>query len=156
MKNLFVIVCLEVLVLSCSSIYKCNSNSHNMSTFGQRYELQVRNFSEIPKDLLENIDKMGIDSFPILNAYEGRYFNFIFKIDPKDFNLVGKKVLFSESKIDYFKDLRLPDRSTTIGGSGLYVFTTFQKEESGGYDAAVVYWNKFVIPIEEIVKKLKK
>jgi hypothetical protein len=123
---------------------------------GQRYELQVRNFSEIPQDLLENLDKMGVDSSSILNEYEGRYFNVIFKIDPQDFNFVGKKVGFLGSKIDYFRSTRSPDRnSTTVGGSGLYIFNAEQKAESGGYDAAIVYWSKFVIPIEEVVKRLK-
>ena len=159
MKKLFIIVCLEMLVFSCSPIHKCNSNDNSMSEFEQRYELQVRNFSEIPKDLLDNLDKMGIDTSSILNEYEGKYFNFIFKINPQDFNLVGKKVGFIShggSKIDYFKDTRSPDRnSTTVGGSSLYIFNAAQKEESGGYDAAITYWNKFVIPIEEIVKRLK-
>jgi hypothetical protein len=38
----------------------------------------------------------------------------------------------------------------------LYIFDATQKAESGGFDAAITYWNKFVIPIEEVVKRLKK
>lgn len=146
-----------MLVFGCSSIHKCNSNNNRMSIFGQIHELKVRNFSEIPKNLLENLDKMGVDSFPILNECEGRYFNFIFKIDSLEFNLVGKKVGFLGSKTNYFKSLRSHDRNFTIvGGSSLYIFDAIQKEESGGYDAAVVYWSKFVIPIKEVVKRLKQ
>lgn len=157
MKKLFIIVCLEMLVFSCSPIHKCNSNDNSMSKFEQRYELQVRNFSEIPNDLLDNLDKMGIDTSSILNEYEEKYFNFIFKIDPQEFNLVGKKVGFLGSKIDYFNSTRSPDRnSTTVGGSSLYIFNATQKAESGGYDAAITYWNKFVIPQEEVVKRLKE
>jgi hypothetical protein len=127
-----------------------------MSEFEQRYELQVRNFSEIPNDLLDNLDKMGIDTSLILNEYEGKYLNFIFKIDPQDFNLVGTKVGFSRSKIDYFGDTRerFYRNSTTVGGSSLYIFNATQKEESGGYDAAITYWNKFVIPSKEVIKRL--
>ena len=156
MKNLFIIVCLEMLVFSCSSIHKSNSNDNNMNVFEQRNELQVHDFSEIPKELLENIDKMGVDSLSILNEYEGKYLNFIFKIDPQDFNLVGQKVGFLRSKIDYFRDTRerFYRNTTTVGGSSLYIFNTIQKEESGGHDAAITYWNKFVIPIEEVVKQL--
>ena len=58
MKKLFLIVCLGMLVFGCSSIYKSNSNENNMNELGQMYELQVRNFAEIPKSLLENIDRM--------------------------------------------------------------------------------------------------
>jgi hypothetical protein len=38
----------------------------------------------------------------------------------------------------------------------LYIFNAAQKAESGGYDAAIVYWSKFVVPIEKIVNRLKK
>lgn len=157
MKKLFIIVCLEILVFSCSSIYKCNYSDNSMNEFGQIHELQVHNFSEIPKDLLENLDKMGIDSSSILNEYEGRFLNFIFNIDPQDFNLVGKKVGFSRNKIDYFRDTRehFYRNSTTVGGSGLYIFDTTQKAESGGYDAAIVYWSKFLIPTKDVIKRLK-
>jgi len=150
-------MCLEMLVFSCSPIHKCNPYDNSMSEFGQRYELQVRNFSEVPKDLLDNLDKMGIDTSSILNEYEGKYFNFIFKIDPQEFNLVRKKVGFSRSKIDYFRDTRerFNRNSTTVGGSSLYIFNAAQKEESGGYDAFITMWNKFAVPIEDVVKRLK-
>ena len=123
---------------------------------GQIHELRVYNFSEIPKDLLENMDKMGVDNSSILNEYEGRYFNFIFNIDPQNFNLVGKKVGFLGSKVDYFSDTRSPDRNfTTVGGSSLYIFDTTQKVETGGYDAAIVYWSKFTLRPEDVVKRLR-
>jgi len=31
-----------------------------------------------------------------------------------------------------------------------------QKEGSGGYDTAIVYWSKFLVPIEKIVKRLEE
>ena len=128
-----------------------------MNNGGQRYDLQVHNWGEIPKELLGNLDKMGVDASSVLNEYEGEYLNFIFEIDPKNFDLIGKRVGFLGSKIDYFKNTRSPDRnSTTVGGSSLYIFDTAQKRESGGYDAAIVYWSKFVIPIEKVVKRLKE
>ena len=45
--------------------------------------------------------------------------------------------------------------SLVVGGSNLYLFNTMQKTESGGYDAAVTYWKKFVIPTQEIVRTIK-
>ncbi len=145
-----------MLIFSCFPILKSNSNDNSMSVsvFGKRHEPQVRSFSEIPKDLLENLDKVGTDSSLLLNEYEGRYLNFIFNIDSQDFNLIGKKVGFTRSKIDYFSWTRA--NSTTVGGSSLYIFDTTQKTESGGYDAFITMWSKFAIPIEEIVKRLKK
>lgn len=160
MKKLFIVVCLEMLVFGCCSIHKCNSNGNDidMDNFRQIHELQVREFSVIPIDLLDNLNKMGIDNSSILNDYEGKYLNFIFKIDTDDFNLVGKKVGFLGSKKDYFKQTqeRFSRNSTTVGASGLYIFNATQKEDSGGYDAAIVYWSKFSLPIEDVVKRLKK
>jgi len=116
-----------MFMFGCSPILKSNSNDNNMS-LGQIHELQVHNFSEIPKDLLENIDKMGVDNSSILNEYEGRYLNFIFNIDPQDFNLVGKKVGFWGNKIDYFNDTRSTDRNfKTVGGSSLYILMLLKK-----------------------------
>jgi hypothetical protein len=37
----------------------------------------------------------------------------------------------------------------------LYVFNEFEKEELGGYDADIVYWNKRNYSTEYLVKKLK-
>ena len=157
MKTSFIIVCLEMLVFSCSSIHKCNSNGNRMNEFGQIYELQVHNFAEIPTELLSHIEEMGVDTSSMLNEYEGRYFNFIFKIDTQDFNFVGKKVGFLRSKTDYFRDTRerFYRNSTTVGGSNLYIFDAAQKAESGGYDAAIVYWSKRLIPTTDVVKRLK-
>ena len=154
MKKLFLIVCLGMLAFACSSIYKYASDGVNES--GQRYELQVRSFSEIPKSLLENMNKMGMDSALVLNEYEGRYLNFIFKVDTLDFYLVGKKVGFSESKIEYFRDTRRRFDHNYSTLSSLYIFDAAQRVESGGYDAAITDGDIFVIPIEKVVKRLKK
>ena len=163
MKKLLVIVCLEILVFSFCSIHKSNSNDNSVRVdnfgHGQIHNVQVRDFSEIPKGLLYNIDEMGKDNSSILNEYEGKYLNYIFNIDPQDFNLVGKQVGFiTRGKTYYFKETqeRFSRNSTTVGGSGLYIFNAEQKAESGGYDAAIVYWSKFSLPIEDVVKRLKK
>lgn len=76
MNKLLVIICLGLLRLCCSSILICNSNNNIEQEVLQR---QVRDFAEIPTELLTHIDKMGIDSFLILNEYEGRYLNYVSK-----------------------------------------------------------------------------
>ena len=157
MNKLLVIICLGLLVFGCSSIHKCNSNG-DMEQIGQ--VRQVHNFAEIPAELLSHLEKMGVDSSLILNEYEGRYLNFIFEIDNQDFNLVGKKVGFNRSKMDFFKDERerfYRDFSAGgVRGAVLYIFDSTQKAESGGYDAAIIYWSKFVIPIEKVIERLKE
>ena len=154
MNKLLVIICLGLLRLCCSSILICNSNNNIEQEVLQR---QVRDFSEIPTELLTHIDKMGIDSFLILNEYEGRYLNYVFKTDNLNLNLVGKTVGFLGSKTDFFKDERerFYHNSTPVGGAVLYILTAEQKVESGGYDAAIVYWSKFLPSIKEVITRLK-
>ena len=48
------------------------------------------------------------------------------------------------------------DASYPCDNGTLYIFNATQKAESGGYDAAIVYWSKFSLPIEDVVKRLKK
>lgn len=43
-----------------------------------------------------------------------------------------------------------------VDDSMLYVFNEEQKKKSGGYDAAIVYWCKFVLPVDKVVERLKK
>lgn len=123
---------------------------------------QVRCFNNIPKDILSQLDKMGVDSLPLLNSYESRYFNTIFKDSLKGFDFTNKKIGFlaagsKKNKKEYFEEekKRFYNGSTTINGT-LYVFNASQKKESGGYDAVIVYWSKFLMPIDKIVAKLKE
>jgi hypothetical protein len=44
----------------------------------------------------------------------------------------------------------------TPNQSELIIFNDKQKEKSGGYDAVIVYWNKFEANTETIVNKLQK
>lgn len=127
-----------------------------MNLFGQ-----VRNFNDIPKDILNQLDKMGVDGSSLLNSYESAYFNVVFKDSLKGFDFTGKKVGFIYSgarsnKKEYF-DLEKDrfNRNNTPNRGTLYIFDETQKKESGGYDAAIVYWSKRLIPIQDVVKRLK-
>jgi hypothetical protein len=129
-----------------------------MKMFGQIIERQVKNFAEIPTELLSQMDKMGVDSSLILNEYEGKYLNFIFKLNTQNFNLVGKKISYG-SKTDFFRDEKewfYRGITSCVGGTTLYIFNAEQKAASGGYDVAIVYWSKFLIPIEKVIKRLKE
>ena len=76
-----------------------------MSIFGQ-----VNSFKDIPTEILDNLDKMGVDKSTLLNSYESEFFNVIFKDSKKDFDFTGKKVGFiasaygnTKNKEDYFE-----------------------------------------------------
>ena len=64
----------------------------SISVFGQVYS-----FKNIPTEILDNLDKMGVDKSTLLNSYESAYFNVIFKDSKKDFDFTGKKVGFIAS-----------------------------------------------------------
>lgn len=123
---------------------------------------QMRNYSDIPKSILEQFDEMGLDGSPELNIYESAYFNELFKNALNGFDFTNKKVAFlkanrgKKNKDEYFTEEkeRFYRNDETIS-SCLYIFNAAQKEESGGYDAAIVYWSKRLIPTEEVVKRLK-
>ena len=138
---------LAIIVMLCSG----------MNLFGQ-----VRNFNDIPKDILEQLDKMGVDSSPLLNNHESAFLNVIFKDSLKGFDFTNKKVGFikisvEKGKIHYFNMQKkyFVDEKHPCDNGTLYIFDAAQKEESGGYDAAIVYWSKRLIPIQEVVKRLK-
>ena len=60
-------------------------------------------------------------------------------------------------KRDYFKqekDRYIHNYKPT--GGMLYVFDEEQKEKAGGYDAAIVYWCKFVLPVDKVIRKLRE
>lgn len=129
---------------------------------GMNLSGQIRNFSDIPEGVLNQMDRMGVDSTPLLDSCESAYFNVIFKNSLNGFDFTNKKIGFllagsKRSKKEYFDEERnrFHNNSTTIN-STLYIFNSTQKEDSGGYDAAIVYWSKYLLPVDKIVKKLKK
>ena len=139
-----------------------------MSIFGQ-----VNSFKNIPTEILDNLDKTGVDKSALLNSYESAYFNVIFKDSKKDFDFTGKKVGFiasaygkSKNKKNYFKKeksqykkYKRTNLNYTPIVTTLYIFDETQKEESGGYDAAILYCRNLkiniVLPEAKVIKKLK-
>ena len=130
-----------------------------MNLFGQ-----VRNFEEIPKDILKHFDKMGINDSLVLNKYESAYFNVRFKDSLNGFDFTNKKIVFfrtgikKSNKKDYFdmQKKHSANENYPCDNGTLYIFDPASKKKSGGYDAAIVYWNKVFVPIEKIVERLKE
>lgn len=115
----------------------------------------IRNYHEIPTDTINQLDKMGVDDSPLLNKYESAYFNVIFKDSLTNFDFTGKKIGFvrrgsKSDKKEFFDSEKGHDTPCT-----LHIFDETQKEESGGYDAAISYWCIFHIPKQVLVQRLK-
>lgn len=120
---------------------------------------QVKNYSDIPKDILEQSDKMGVDNSNLLNSYESAYFNVVFKNSLNGFDFTNKKVYFFgpgglvfSSKQFFFSNLK---KNNFVIHSDLYVLNESEKKDSGGYDAVITYWCKRIYSTKDLVKKMK-
>lgn len=136
------------------------------ATRAKKFILMVNKFENIPNDILSNVDKMGVDESLFLTELEGRYFNALYQIEKQDFNLCGKKVTFltgntgkaicNKKRYLGFEKNALESSSSPCHGA-LYIFNAAQKEKTGGYDAAIVFWTKkWPIYIKQVVRTLKK
>jgi hypothetical protein len=131
----------------------------------KKYSTQVRAFANIPKEILENIDKMGIDDNLLLNKYESDYFNVKFQNGRKDFNFTEKKIGFlaggdgsilSSKRIYFDNEKNNFSRGYDPNYGTLYIFDNNQKEELGGSDAVIVYQSGMIISIKDVMKILKE
>lgn len=113
-----------------------------------------------------SMEQTNINDRLLLNETEGAYLNNIFETTRKDFEFTNKEVGFltgssgktMSSKKHYFdmhKKYSTNTNSPCDNGT-LYIFDAVQKAESGGYDAAIVYWSKFLLPIEDVIKRLRR
>jgi hypothetical protein len=99
----------------------------------------------------------------LLNETEGAYLNKIFETNQNDFDFINKKVGFimisgENGKTHYFDmhEKHSTNANLPCDNGTLYIFNAEQKAESGGYDAAIVYWSKFLLPVEKVIKRLKE
>ncbi|MDD4440074.1 MAG: hypothetical protein PHS04_18875 [Tissierellia bacterium] len=111
-------------------------------------------------DTLKHLDKMGIDSSEFFNTYEIEYFNERFKDFRKNFDFEEKKICFFgpgglvfSDKQKYFNSLK---NNHSHIQDDLYIFNEFEKEESEGYDAVIVYWSKRIYSSKDLVKRMKE
>lgn len=73
---------------------------------------QIRDFDDIPQEILLNLDKMGRDKEIALNNYEAEFLNKIFENSREHFDFTNKKVVFIyahigvKSKKHFFSEQR--------------------------------------------------
>ncbi|UZD39683.1 hypothetical protein OL230_05845 [Capnocytophaga ochracea] len=129
-----------------------------IDTFAQ----QIRNFNDIPQDILVNLNKMGRDTEIALNNYEAEFLNKIFENSRENFDFTNKKVVFIyahigiKSKKHFFSEQRkrFLDKST-ISSCSLFILDKKQSE-TNKYDAIITCWFKFYPNLEKLIKKVRK
>ncbi len=109
------------------------------------------------------MDKTGLDNSPFLNRYESAFLNELLPDSLKCFDFTNKKVGFIKacvgcSKKGYFEMHRkhFADDKYALDSGTLYILDDRQKKESGGFDAVILIWYKFILPEKEIFRLLKK
>lgn len=140
----------------------------SLNMLAQVYPM-LNEYGNIPKSILNDIDKMGMDDSLFLTELEGKYCNAIAGISEKEFNFGKSKVAFFKGNIGsiridkktYFSMERehfkrgVTDSTSRYFGT-LYIFNAAQKAKSGGYDAAIVRLSKKRPSMKEVVRQLKK
>lgn len=123
---------------------------------------QVRALNVIHQDILNLLDSMGIDDSIVVNHYESAFLNVVFKDSLFGFDFTDKKIGFisngARGKVEYFdmvKQRHILGISPFDVGT-LYVFNETHKKESTGYDAAIVYWWKRILPPEKVARLLRR
>ena len=118
----------------------------------------------IDKNTFKNLDSLGKNNNPKLTIYESDYFNQIFSKKRKDFNFTNKTIAFvtgssgkiRSSKQQYFDlDRERMVKGYSLNGGTLIIFNEIEKEQSGGYDAVILYWSKALPTKKSLYKTLK-
>ncbi|MBL7704027.1 MAG: hypothetical protein JNM21_00640 [Taibaiella sp.] len=114
------------------------------------------------------LEDCGNDDAPTLNNAESSYLNAVMYRYPKrPFDFSHKSIAFVtgssgktiSGKQAYFntEKKRLRDRDNrSLNGGQLVVFNELEKQQSGGYDAVIVYWSKLLATKKGLIKLLNK
>ena len=133
----------------------------NISLMGQDKSEQDRQ-----KDILDCLVKMGADPMVTLNICESKYLNFNYQTIKSTFDFHGKRVAFfkgnagtiKSTKKEYFDRIKYfvnQKGYLPLCTDQLVIFNEDQVAKTG-YDAAIVYQSKRLVPINEVVRKLRK
>ena len=106
-------------------------------------------------------DGFNTASGSIVDSAEAAILNEIFGSEKGAFDFKGKKIAFrgTEWGKKFYFEMYLQhekDSEKPFDKGYLHIFSPEGKMESGGYDAAILYWQKFLLPEQQIVKRIKK
>lgn len=110
-------------------------------------------------------NKESCDSI-FVKEIEAVFLNNIFETERNTFDFTNKAIGFltgssgsrkgnKEDYLDMHKRHSMDAGFASDKGT-LYIFNVLEKEQSGGFDAAIVYWCKIALPTETVIKRLRK
>lgn len=127
---------------------------------------QEKSMKDIPKNIIQCLDKTGQDSSAELNMCESAFLNYFFEKQRGLFSFDGKNVLFltgnyganKSTKNKFFIEIK---RSIDIGSMAshamrqLLIFDESDRKNTG-YDAAIITGSKKKLTKKHVVKYLNK
>lgn len=146
---------LVIVALFCSGYSLHGSYRHDMIS---EYERVIFLFSEMPKELLEELSLYSVNNSEELSPFEIRYLNLILGLNSSEFDFNDKKICFIKGKANFFTDEQNRYRMGLESGVGcmvLYVFSSGQKDKCYGYDGAITYWCIFKLRHKQLIRQIK-
>ena len=134
-------------------LFGCSTDIHS----------QIKQFNDFPKEVLEQMDKMGIDEKSLLTKIEADYFNILLQDLRNNFDFCGKKVAFLTGSLgrtigykkEYFEgELTNLQRNNPPNFVQLFIFNEAEVKQTG-YDAVIIIGSKKYLTKKEVVKRLK-
>lgn len=132
------------------------------NTYGQYRALSIK---KIDQKVFKYLDNCGKDNDPTLNNAESSYLNVVLIDLKRPYDFSNKKVAFVtgssgktiSTKQTYFNtEKRKVGTHTSLNGGQLFIFNEDEQNQSGGYDAAIVFGAK-VPPLKKgVIRRLKK
>ena len=123
----------------------------------KNYFKSIRDFSTMSWFTEDDYKTIGIDEEKLLNKEETEYICSIFQLDEFQRQFIRNVIFIYDTTISNKRKYFKMEKDRYISGLApstalLYIFDPIQKQKSGGYDAAIVFWNKRILSPEQVIK----
>ena len=123
----------------------------------KNYFKSIRDFSTMSWLTEDDYKTMGIDGKYLLNKEEIEYVCSIFQLNEFQRQSIRNVIFIYDTTISNKQKYFKMEKDRYISGLApstalLYIFDPIQKKKSGGYDAAIVLWNKIILSPEQVIK----
>lgn len=127
---------------------------------------QEKSMEDIPKNIIQCLDKTGQDSTAGLNICESAFLNYFFEKQRGSFSFEGKNVLFltgnygaiKSTKNTFFSDIKQGINIGSMPSHAMRQLLFFDESErkNTGYDAAIITGSKKYLTKKDVIKSIGK
>lgn len=121
---------------------------------------------DIPKNIIQCLDKTGDDSSAVLNICESNFLNYFFEKQRGSFSFEDKAVLFrmgnygaiKSTKNTFFSGIKHGIINGSMPSHAMQQLLIFDKSEriNTGYDAAIITGSKKFLTNKDVIKSIEK